>query len=73
MNAHHTCSLVGSLLAAALILASGHAFAQTPTPAPAAPTAAAAGPKTIGVPTNRRYSTALIVLNAKAAAWRVTS
>ena len=61
MNAHHTCSL----LAAALILASGYAFAQTPTPAPAAPTAAAAGPKMIGVPTNRRYSTALIVLNAK--------
>ena len=65
MNAHHTCSHLGSLLAAALILASGYAFAQTPTPAPAAPTAAAAGPKMIGVPTNRRYSSALIVLNAK--------
>src|SRR5262245_28149142 len=64
MNAQQTCSL----LAAALILASGSALAQTQTPsaAPTAPTAAAAGPKTIGVPTNRRYSTALIVLNAKA-------
>lgn len=66
MNAHHTCSLLGSLLASALILASGYAFAQTPTPAPAAPTVAAAAPKMIGVPTNRRYSSALIVLNAKA-------
>ena len=66
MNAHHTCSHLGSLLAASLILASGYAFAQTPTPTPAAPTAAASGPKTIGVPTKRRYSTALIVLNAKA-------
>src|SRR4029450_4976862 len=65
MNAHHTCSLLGSLLASALILASGYAFAQTPTPAPAAPSVPAAGPKTIGVPTNRRYSSALIVLNAK--------
>jgi hypothetical protein len=64
MNAQHTCSLLGSLLAA-VILASGYAFAQTPTPAPTAPTVAAAGPKTIGVPTNRRYSSALIVLNAK--------
>jgi hypothetical protein len=64
MNAQQTCSL----LAAALILASGSAVAQTqtPSPAPAAPTTAAAGPKTIGVPTNRRYSSALIVLNAKA-------
>ena len=65
MNAQQTCSL----LAAALILAAGSAFAQTqtpsPSPAPAAPTAAAAGPKMIGVPTNRRYSSALIVLNAK--------
>jgi len=66
MNAHHTCSHLGSLLAAALFLASGYVFAQTPTPPPAAPTAAAAGPKTIGVPTNRRYSSALIVHNAKA-------
>lgn len=64
MNAQHTCSLLGSLLAA-VILASGYAFAQTPTPAPTAPAVAAAGPKTIGVPTNRRYSSALIVLNAK--------
>jgi hypothetical protein len=65
MNAQQTCSL----LAAALILAAGSAVAQTqtpsPAPAPAAPTAAAAGPKMIGVPTNRRYSSALIVLNAK--------
>ena len=63
MNAQQTCSL----LAAALILTAGSAVAQTqtPPPAPAAPTAAAAGPKTIGVPTNRRYSSALIVLNAK--------
>ena len=63
MNAQQTCSLLGSLLAA-LTLACGHVYAQTP--APAAPTVAAAGPKTIGVPTNRRYSSALIVLNAKA-------
>src|SRR4029450_13980369 len=66
MNAHDTFSLLGSLLASAVILASGYAFAQTPTPAPAAPTAAAAGPKTIGVPPTRRYSSALIGLNAKA-------
>src|SRR5262245_22546139 len=69
MNAQQTCSL----LAAALILACGPVLAQSPTSvtpmqAPAAPTAAAAaaGPKVIGVPTTRRYSTALIVLNAKA-------
>jgi hypothetical protein len=69
MNAQHTCSLLGSLaggLLAALTLVAGHALAQStpPSPAPAA-AAAATGPKIIGVPTNRRYSTALIVLNAR--------
>jgi hypothetical protein len=62
MNAQQTCSLLG-----ALFLASGSVFAQTATPAatPGAP-AAAAGPKIIGVPQTRKYSSALIVLNAKA-------
>ncbi|MBM3648956.1 MAG: hypothetical protein FJX11_14310 [Alphaproteobacteria bacterium] len=64
MNARLTCGL-----AAALILASGYGLAQTPSsqPAAAAPAAspAASGPKIIGVPTTRRYSTALIVINAK--------
>src|SRR5215475_3712208 len=70
MNAQQTCSHLGSLVAA-LILASGSVFAQTPTtaaPTTAAPTGvAAAGPKTIGVPTTRRYSSALIVLNSRGA------
>ncbi|WP_422002427.1 hypothetical protein [Reyranella sp.] len=65
MNAQHACGL-----AAALILAAGQAFAQAPAaPTPAAPQAAAAssGPKTIGVPSSRHYSSALIVLNARGA------
>ena len=64
MNAKRTCGLL-----AALILASGPAWAQTPPPAPAAPASASAapsGPKTIGIPQARRYSSALIVINAKA-------
>ena len=70
MNAQQTCSHLGSLLAA-LLLASGSVFAQSPattTPTATAPTGvAAAAPKTIGVPTTRRYSSALIVLNARGA------
>jgi hypothetical protein len=68
MNAQQTCSLLGSLAAgllAAAALVSGHAFAQGAPAAPASAAAAAASPKIIGVPTNRRYSTALIVLNAR--------
>ena len=63
MNAPLTCSLL-----AAALLASGVALAQTAAPsAPAAPatTAAARGPKTIGVPANRFYSSALIVINSR--------
>ncbi len=66
MNAPLKCSLL-----AAALLASGVAFAQTataPASAPATPpaTTAAAGPKTIGVPANRFYSSALIVINSRA-------
>jgi hypothetical protein len=62
MNVQQTCGLL-----AALILGSGYAFAQTPAPAGAATAAApkTAAPKTIGVPAARKYSSALIVLNAK--------
>ena len=64
MNAPLTCSLL-----AAALLASGVALAQTATPpAPRTATAAAParGPKTIGVPANRFYSSALIVINSRA-------
>ena len=61
MNAHRTCGLL-----AALILAPGLAFAQAPTPA-AANAITAPAQKTIGVPSARQYSTALIVLNARGA------
>ena len=65
MNAKRTCGLL-----AALIFASGTAWAQAPAAPAGAPSAAAgvaaSGPKTIGVPQSRRYSTALIVMNAKA-------
>ena len=62
--------LMGGLLAAAL-LASGVALAQTTAPAAPAPAATAAAaapgaPKTIGVPANRHYSSALIVINSRA-------
>ena len=62
--------LKGSLLAAALLVSgtvSGAALAQTAAPAQApAATTAAAAPKTIGVPANRHYSSALIVINSRA-------
>lgn len=62
MNAHQACGLL-----AALILAPVLTFAQTMT-VPAAPNAITApAQKTIGVPTARQHSTALIVLNARGA------
>jgi len=61
MNAPRTCGLV-----AALILAPGLAFAQSPTQA-ASNAITAPAHKTIGVPSQRQYSTALIVLNAHGA------
>lgn len=63
MKALRTCSL----LAAALLAAPALAPAQTP-PTPAAPNAIThPAAKTIGIPQQRQYSTALIVLNAKGA------
>ncbi|MFZ5779926.1 MAG: hypothetical protein ACOY4R_06925 [Pseudomonadota bacterium] len=64
MIAQRTCGLL-----AALILSSGYALAQTaPSPAPAAATATAPRtPKVIGVPSTRKYSSALIVLNSRGA------
>jgi hypothetical protein len=60
MNAHHTCGLL-----AALLLAAGPAFAQSMT-APAAPNAITApAQKTIGTPSARKGSAALIVINAR--------
>jgi hypothetical protein len=65
MNAHFRCGLL-----AALLLAPAVALAQAPT-APSAQTATNAithpAQKTIGVPAQRQYSTALIVLNARGA------
>ena len=69
MKALRTCSLPAALLAAALLAApTSPLWAQTaPTPgaAPNAITHPAA--KTIGIPQQRQYSSALIVLNAKGA------
>jgi len=60
MNAHHTCGLL-----AALLVAAGPAFAQSMT-APAAPNAITApAQKTIGAPSARKGSAALIVINAR--------
>src|SRR5262249_50021043 len=65
MNAHFRCGLL-----AALLLAPAVATAQAPT-APSGQTATSAitspAQKTIGVPSQRQYSTALIVLNARSA------
>jgi hypothetical protein len=62
MNAQQTCGLL-----AALLLAPSLALAQTLT-APAPPNAITApAQKTIGLPTARQHSTALIVLNARSA------
>jgi hypothetical protein len=62
MNAHHMCGLL-----AALFLAPGPAFAQSMT-APAAPNAITApAQKTIGTPSARKGSAALIVINARGA------
>jgi hypothetical protein len=62
MNAHHMCGLL-----AALFLAPGPAFAQSMT-APAASNAITApAQKTIGTPSARKASAALIVINARGA------
>src|SRR5262249_48340197 len=55
-------------LAATLLLIPGLGTAQTPAPVPAPPDAIAApAQKVIGTPSKRKYSEALIVLNAKGA------
>lgn len=55
-------------LVAALLLTPALAFAQAPPPATAAPNAIThPAQKTIGKPAKRQYSTALIVINARAA------
>jgi hypothetical protein len=64
MNAQYACGLLAALILAPA-LASGLAFGQTPAAAPQGMNPSA--PKTIGVPSTRQYSNALIVLNAKSA------
>ena len=63
MKAHRTCGLLAALLLAPVL-----ASAQAPTTT-TAPSNAITAPahKTIGVPSQRHYSTALIVLNAEGA------
>src|SRR5262245_17335996 len=57
-----------AVLATALVVAAGSAPAQTPAPVPAQPNAITApAQKTIGTPSTRKRSEALIVLNAKGA------
>ena len=65
MNAQQACGLVAAAILAP-VLAASLAFGQAPSPATPQATAAA-GPKTIGVPSTRQYSNALIVLNARSA------
>ena len=66
MNAQYSCGLV-----AALMLGPALALAQAPSAVPATEAAANAitrpAQKTIGVPSQRQYSAALIVLNARGA------
>jgi hypothetical protein len=63
MKALRTCSLLAALLAAPAL-----AWAQAPGPAATPPNAIThPAAKTIGVPQQRQYSSALIVLNARAA------
>jgi hypothetical protein len=62
MNAHRKCGLL-----AALLLAPALASAQTPASSAASNAITAPAQKTIGIPSQRQYSTALIVLNAQGA------
>ena len=66
MNAQQMCGLLAALILAPP-LTSGLATAQTLTAPPAPNAITAPAQKTIGVPSTRQYSTALIVLNARAA------
>src|SRR5258708_26221185 len=66
MNAQQRCSLLAALILAPA-LTTGLAFAQTLTAPPAPNAITAPAQKTIGVPTARQYSQALIVLNARGA------
>ncbi len=67
MNAQHACGLLAALILVPA-LASGLAFGQAPSPAAAGPQGMSAStPKTIGVPSTRQYSNALIVINARGA------
>src|SRR5215813_1871332 len=66
MRATQTAGLLAGLLLPALFIP---AFAQAPAPVPAPPNAITApAQKTIGTPSARKRSEALIVLNAKGAA-----
>jgi hypothetical protein len=62
MNAHRRCGLL-----AAMLLAPALASAQTPASSAAPNAITAPAQKTIGIPSQRQYSTALIVLNAQGA------
>ena len=62
MKAHRTCGLL-----AALLLAPGLALAQAPAPAAAPNAITHPAHKTIGTPSARQHSTALIVLNSRGA------
>jgi hypothetical protein len=67
MIAQRTCGLLAALILAPALL-SGVAHAQTPATVPTASDAITnPAQKTIGVPSARQYSTALIVLNARSA------
>jgi hypothetical protein len=66
MNAHQRCGLLAAVILAPA-LTSGLAFAQTLTAPPAPNAITAPAQKTIGVPSARQHSSALIVLNARGA------
>src|SRR5258707_4985594 len=66
MNAQQRCGLLAALILAPA-LTTGLVFAQTLTAPPAPNAITAPAQKTIGVPTARQHSQALIVLNARSA------
>src|SRR5260370_35577600 len=66
MKAQQRCSLLAALILAPA-LTTGVVFAQTLTAPPAPNAITAPAKKTIGVPTARQHSQALIVLNARSA------
>lgn len=66
MNALRRCGLLAALLLAPALASAQSSTSQSPTAAIASSNAIAApAQKTIGVPSQRQYSTALIVLNAQ--------